>query len=128
MAALFISGGSETDSTDCTGVHVVGVLLVGLSVGTKFCANMFGKFQLFSGQQEAGRQSARRAVMMREGIKPKHRIRDQPDDNQSRNTLEWERMVSTASTVFDCANESFNLRNVLILSTEVELEFANDRL
>jgi hypothetical protein len=50
VTALFIPGWSETDGTECAGVHVVGVFLMSLNVGTEFGANMFDVIQLLSGE------------------------------------------------------------------------------
>jgi hypothetical protein len=70
VAALFIPGWSEADSTKCAGVHVVGVLLVSLDISTAFSANMLGEIQVFSGEEVPWRESARGAIVVGKSIKP----------------------------------------------------------
>ena len=56
MVALFIAGWSEADSIKRAGVHVIGVLLVSLNVGTDFSANMLDKIQVFSSEEVTWRE------------------------------------------------------------------------
>ena len=69
VAALLIPGWSEADSTKCDGVHVVGVLLVSLDVGTEFGANMLGEIQVFSGEEVTWIESTRGAIAVGKSIK-----------------------------------------------------------
>ena len=43
MAALFVSGRAETDSSKRAGMHVIGVLFMSLNARAKFSAHMFEK-------------------------------------------------------------------------------------
>ena len=72
VAALFILGWSEADSTKLVGVHVVGVLLVSLDIGTKFGTNMLGEIQVFSGEEVPWRESAQGAIAVGKSIKPEN--------------------------------------------------------
>jgi hypothetical protein len=53
-------------------------------------------------------------------IKPEDCIGYQANENQPWYVFEWERVVATASTAFDGADEAFDFGNMLILCTEVE--------
>lgn len=74
MAALFITGGTETDGSNHARLHVIGVCFVGLRVTSKFKPNVFIAIDLFTGDKGSWQHCARDTVGVRKGIQPEDSI------------------------------------------------------
>ena len=120
MTALFIARRAEANSAGRVGLHPVGVFLVGLDIATEFEANVFLIVQMFPGNEIARRKVVGDTIRMWESVKPKNSITYESNEHEPGDTLERERIISTADSVLDSANKPFNLRDVFVLCAQVE--------
>jgi hypothetical protein len=61
---------------------------------------------------------------MRKRIEPENCVGNKPNEHETRDALERKGVVPATSAIFDSTNVPFNVRNVLILSAEVEADWA----
>lgn len=115
MAALLIPSGTQADGSKGAQLHVVGVFFMGLDVAAVFCVNVFAVIQLFSGHHETWGQGGRNAISMWESVQPEDCIANQPDNDESGDALEWERIACTTNSIFDGADAPFDVGDVFIL-------------
>ena len=54
MSTLFVAGWAKANSPDGAALHVVGVIFVGLSIGSEFQANMSVIIHVFAGKKITG--------------------------------------------------------------------------
>ena len=83
MAPLFIPGWPKADHTKGASSHVVGVLLMRLSITTEFKTDVFAVVEVPPSEKLPGRQCGRHPIRVRECVEPEHCVGHQTHDDKT---------------------------------------------
>jgi hypothetical protein len=94
------------------------VFLVSLNIASKLEANMFVVVEMSAKEKVVGGKG----ISMWEPIEPKYSITDQMYDHETWDLLKREGVIPTASSIFNSMDVSFDLGDLLVLSTQIKAD------
>ena len=122
MSTLFVARWAKAYSPDGAALHVVGVIFVGLSVGSEFQANVSVIIHVFAGKKITGGQGIGYPIGVWKRVEPKNTVANEATDDKSGDVLEGECIVTAAGAIFDGADIPLDARHVFVLGTDVEID------
>jgi hypothetical protein len=121
VAALDISSGTKAYSAGGPGIHGIVMFFVCLNVGTEFQLGMMFVVDTSACHNVSRRKSVGDTICCGETVDPKYSCLHQVNEHDSWDMGERQAVVTAPSAVFDSANKSLDVRNVLVCGTAVQL-------
>jgi hypothetical protein len=121
ITSLLVSGGTKGEGTDGPWGHGIVMLFMRLDILSIFDAAVFIVVDAESSDDRPGTQGLRDAEPVWKCLDPKNTEKNHFNDHARREVVKWCDVVCAVSPFFERANASFNVRNVLLFATDVEL-------
>ena len=120
MSTLFVARWAKAYSPDGAALHVVGVIFVGLSIGSEFQANVSVIIHVFAGKKITRGQGIGYPIGVWKSVEPKNTVPNEATDDNAGNVLERKCIVPTTCSIFDGADVPLDARHVFVLGADVE--------
>jgi hypothetical protein len=121
MAALFIACGAQTNATHGALFHVVVVGFMPLHVRAERNGSVFRGIYVLARHNVPGRVLPSDPVIGSKGIQPEHGVFYKMDQDDSWEAANRKHAIGTAGTLFDGSNVSFDVGDVFIRKSGVEI-------
>ena len=123
MPTLEIPGRAESESSDGTSLHGVVVFFVSLDVLAVLGATVLGVVDTKASDDGAWAERLGDAEAMGKSVEPENIEENHLNDHSGREVFKGRHVVGAASALFDGADASFDVWNMLFLAADVEVLF-----
>jgi hypothetical protein len=118
---LLVASGTKGECANGTWRHGVNLLLVRLDILSIFNATMFDVVHVETSDDCAGTEGLGNSQPVREGIDPIDAEEYHFDDHSRRVVFNRCRVVGATGPLFHGANAAFNVGDMLVFATDIEL-------
>ncbi len=121
VPTLLIAGGAESESADGTSLHGVVVFFMSLDILSVLDTTVLGVVDTKASDDGAWAERLGDAEAMGKSVEPENIEENHLNDHSGREVFKGRHVVGAASALFDGADASFDVWDMLVLPTDVEV-------